>query len=147
MSGERTSGERMTDEGMGGPSSTANEQALTPAVLLWVGLGTVLQIGLVVAGHYSDPVFAVWPMPLLLTSVFAAAAYVIQACRSPADSAWHGGMVGGICAFLGTALAAVLADVPARDLATVTLAAIASGAAGGWLTFVVMNSSAGGGAK
>ena len=132
---------------MSGRGSTAHEAALTPNVLLWAGSGTVVQIGLVVTGHYSDAVYAVWPMPMLLTSVFAAAAYVIQVRRSPGDSAWHGGMVGGICAFLGTALAAVLADAPARDLATVTLAAIALGAAAGWLTFLVMNSSAGGEAK
>jgi len=118
--------------------SMENEEALTPAVLRWAALGTVLQIGWVVAGHYSDAVYALWPVPLLATSIVSSAAYVMQVRRSPGDSAWHGGMVGAICAFLGTALAAVLADVPALDLAKVTLGGMALGAATGWLTFAVV---------
>ena len=123
---------------MSGSGSAADEEALTPAVLLWAGSGTVVQIVLVVTGHYSDPVYAVWPVPTLVTAVLTAAAYVIHVRRSPGDSVWHGGMVGGICAFLGTSLAAILADVPALDLATVTTAAFVFGAAGGWLTFLVV---------
>ncbi len=123
---------------MSGPSSEANAEALTPAVLLWAGLGTILQIGLVVAGHYSDGVYSAWPVPSLSTSVLAGVAYVIHIRRSYGDSAWHGGMVGGICTFLGTALAAVLADVSALQLATVALGGIVVGAVAGVLTFVVL---------
>jgi len=122
-----------------GSSPTTNEEALTPAVLLWAGLGTVIQIALVVAGHYGDAIYAIWPVPSLVTAVVAAVAYVIHVRRSFVDSAWHGAMVGGICTFVGTALAAVLADVPALQLATVTLAAITAGAVIGWLTFAALS--------
>jgi hypothetical protein len=123
---------------MSGSPPTTNEDALTPAVLLWAGLGTVIQIGLVVAGHYSDAVYALWPVPSLATSVVTSIAYAIHIRRSFVDSAWHGAMVGGLCTFVGTALAAVLADTPALQIATVTLAAIAAGAVVGWLTFAVL---------
>ena len=63
---------------------------------------------------------------------------VPEVVNESGDSTWPGEMVAGICTFLGTALAAVLADLPPRDLATVTVAAIAFGAAAGWLTFGVM---------
>ncbi len=123
---------------MSGGVSNANEEALTPAVLLWSGVGSATGVGLVVIGHYSDAVYGVWPLPLVVTSAIAATAYVTQVRRSAGDSTWHGGMVGGICAFLGTALAAVMADVPAMDLATVTLSAIGAGAGVGWLTYAVL---------
>ncbi len=119
-------------------SAVTEDQALTPPVLFWGGLGTVLQIGLVVAGHYSDAVYFAWPVPSLVTAVLAGTAYVAHVRRSSRDSAWHGGMVGGICTFLGTALAAIMADVPALDLATVTLSGIAVAAVAGTLTFAVL---------
>jgi len=117
------------------PSPSAIREPLTPAVLRWAGVGSVFQVGVVVAGHFNDAIYGVWPAPLLSISLLAASAYVIQVRRSSGDSAWHGGMVSGICAFLGVALAAVLADAPTRDLAALTIASIASGALTGWLTF------------
>jgi hypothetical protein len=115
--------------------STANKEALTPAVLMWASLGTVPQLGLVIAGHYSDAIYSTWPEAGLVVGIIVAAGYTIQIRRSFVDSAWHGAMVAAISTFLGTALAAVLADVSALDLATVTLSGIAVGALTGVLTF------------
>jgi hypothetical protein len=115
--------------------SAANQDALTPAVLLWASLGTVPQLGLVIAGHYNDAVYSTWPVAGLVVGVIVAAGYTIQTRRSFVDAAWHGAMVAAISTFLGTALAAVLADVPALDLATVTLSGIAAGALTGVVTF------------
>jgi hypothetical protein len=56
-------------------------------------------------------VFDTWPWPELLVAAFFGSGYVFQIRRSYVDSAWHGGMVGGICSFLGVALAVSLADV------------------------------------
>tara|TARA_B100001123_G_scaffold130413_1_gene151460 strand:+ start:20730 stop:21128 length:399 start_codon:yes stop_codon:yes gene_type:complete len=128
----------INEDKMREPISNANQEALTPAVIFWSGLGTVVQVGLVVVGHYSNAVYSMWPTLLLLISTSFAAAYVIQVRRSAGDSAWHGGMVGGICAFLGVALATILADAPAMDLFTVTLTAIVTAALVGWVTFVVV---------
>ena len=116
----------------------ADEQALTPAVLGWASVGTVAQIILVTAGHYLDVVFDAWPWPELLVAGLAGSAYVIHIHRSYVDSAWHGGMVGGICSFLGVALAVSLADFPPKELATVTLAAIGTGAVCGLVVFGVI---------
>ena len=113
----------------------ADEHALTPAVLRWAGLGTVAQVALVTAGHYLDVVFDAWPWPELLVAGFVGSGYVVQIRRSYVDSAWHGGMVGGICAFLGVALAVSIADVAPKDLATVTLAAVGAGAVCGVAVF------------
>ncbi len=116
----------------------SREDALTPAVLLWGGTGTCVQIALVVAGHYNDAVYSVWPAPLLATAAVSGAAYVIHKRRSLADSAWHGGVVGGICTFLGTALAAVMADVAAMQLVTMSLGGIAVGGVAGSLAFAAL---------
>ena len=113
----------------------ADEDALTPAVVRWAALGTVAQVALVTAGHYVDMVFDTWPWPELLVAALVASGYVVQVRRSYVDSAWHGGMVGGICSFLGVALAVSLADVPPIDLATVTLAATGVGAVCGLAVF------------
>lgn len=112
-----------------------DEDALTPAVLGWASVGTVAQISLVTAGHYLDVVFDAWPWPELLVAGLAGSAYVVHIRRSYVDSVWHGGMVGGICSFLGVALAVSLADFPVKDLATVTLAAIGTGAVCGLAVF------------
>ena len=117
----------------------ADREPLTPAVLRWSALGSAVGVGLVVIGHYNDAVYGVWPLPLVFASAVAASAYVIQVRRSAGDSVWHGGMVGGICGFGATALAAVMADVPAADLATVTLSATGAGAVVGWLTYLLLH--------
>jgi hypothetical protein len=113
----------------------ADEDALTPAVVRWAALGTIAQVALVTAGHYVDMVFDTWPWPELLVAAFFGSGYVFQIRRSYVDSAWHGGMVGGICSFLGVALAVSLADVAPNDLATLTLAAIGAGAVCGLVVF------------
>ena len=107
-------------------------------MFLWASLGTVPQLGLVIAGHYSDAVYATWPVSGLVVGIIVAAGYTIQIRRSFVDSAWHGAMVAAISTFLGTALAAVLADVPALDLATVTLSGVAAGGLTGLLTFAAV---------
>ena len=89
-------------------------------------------------GHYSNTVYSMWPTLLVLISTLFAAAYVSQVQRSAGDSAWHGGIVGGICAFLGVALATILADAPVMHLLTVTLTAVATAALVGWVTFMVV---------
>ena len=118
--------------------SMANQEALTPAVVRWASLGTVPLLGIVIAGHYSDVIYSAWPAPGLVIAMITGAGYTVEIRRSFGDSAWHGGMVAAICTFLGTSLAAVLADVPALDLATVTLSGAAVGAAAGVLTLAAV---------
>ncbi|MDX1747150.1 MAG: hypothetical protein R3324_14530, partial [Halobacteriales archaeon] len=57
--------------------------------------------------------------------------YARAARKSMGDAIWHGGMVGGIAAFLGTAVAVSLADRPGTALLWGTLAGIGVGAAAG----------------
>lgn len=117
---------------------SADEAALTPAVVKWAGIGSAVHLGLVVLGHFFDPVYDAWPWPSLVVAAITGASYAAGVRRSIVDSLWHGGMVGGICAFLGVALAASIADVAPRALATLTPAAILIGAGAGWLVFVVL---------
>jgi len=116
----------------------ADEDALTPAVIRWAALGTIAQVALVTSGHYVDMVFDTWPWPELLVAAFFGSGYVFQIRRSYVDSAWHGGMVGGICSFLGVALAVSLADVAPQGLATLTLTGIGAGAVCGLAVYLAI---------
>jgi hypothetical protein len=91
-------------------------------------LGRVL---LTAAAHYSEVAMA-WELGIGLTiSALFGALYANAVRRSLGDALWHGGMVAGIAAFLGTAVAVTLADRAVADLLWASLAAFAAGSAAG----------------
>jgi hypothetical protein len=104
---------------------------LTPIILKWAAPAAALRVVLTAGAHYSE-VLVRWELllGLAISGVFGAI-YARAVRRSVGDALWHGGMVGGIAAFLGTAVAITLADQAMIDLLWSTLAAFGVGAAAG----------------
>jgi hypothetical protein len=94
--------------------------------------GTVLQLAMVLAGHWVEFIkvngFAAGGMAI---SALAGVAYA-RAARVPRGrSALNGGIAGGACALLGIVVSFLLHDVPAMVLGVGTASSIVTGAIGG----------------
>ncbi|HEX4303819.1 MAG TPA: hypothetical protein VHZ78_13565 [Rhizomicrobium sp.] len=104
-----------------------NMKALQTATLI----GTVLQVAMVVAGHF---------VPYIALNLFAFGGMGISLVagliygRSAAGlggAALGGAIAGGVCALIGIAISVVLGDVPAMILVVGTLSSAVTGAIGG----------------
>jgi hypothetical protein len=95
-------------------------------------LGTLLQLAMVVSGHWVEfiklNVFAVGGM---LISALAGVIYARLARVDRKKSAVQGAIAGGLCALIGIAVSFFLGDVPASILALGTLSSAVTGAIGG----------------
>ena len=94
-------------------------------------IGLVLQVAMVVGGHYSaaiKPLFAVGGMGFSLVAglIFA---FLARGGWSP--DLIGGALAGGICALLGIAVSALLGDVPPSLLLLGTISSVVTGAIGG----------------
>jgi len=106
----------------------------TRALALASTVGTVLQVAMVVAGHSSPAVkalFAVGGMGLSLVAGVVYARLAPGATRG--DAAVGGLLAGAICAFLGILVSRLLGDVPTSLLALGTVSSAVTGAIGGLL--------------
>ncbi|MFZ4687824.1 MAG: hypothetical protein ACOYLS_01170 [Polymorphobacter sp.] len=111
-----------------------NIQALIRAT----GIGTALQVGMVVAGHFApvlqDPGFAIGGMG------FSAVAGWLYARAAPGGwgpALGGGAIAGGVCALLGIAVSVLLGDVPASLLALGTAGSVVTGVAGAALAQIL----------
>ena len=107
-----------------------NTRALTIASLI----GTLLQVAMVVAGHSSPAVAAMFAVGGMGLSLVAGVIYARLAKPATKKSAAiGGGAAGAICAFIGILVSYLLGDVPAQLLALGTLSSALTGAIGGYL--------------
>lgn len=108
------------------------------ALVKWTIVGTVLQLVMVVAGHYVEfirqNVFAIGGMGI---SLVVGVLYVRAAARSAIAAAVGGGVVGGGCALLGILVSVLLGDVPANILLFGTLGSLFAGLIGGIVVHTV----------
>lgn len=116
-------------------STTLERPAGGPSALMnWTIIGTVLQLAMVISGHYVEfirlNVFALGGMGI---SLLAGALWARAAARSRGAGAKGGAIVGGACALIGIAVSLVLGDVPAAVLGFGTLSSAVTGAIGGAL--------------
>ena len=110
------------------PTSPASTTALRNAT----AAGAVLQLAMVIAGHWVEFIrtngFAVGGMAISL----AAGVLFARAARVPRGRAAGGGAVaGGACALIGIAVSFALGDVPALILVVGTASSAVTGAIGG----------------
>lgn len=97
-------------------------------------VGTVLQVAMVVAGHYNKSITGMFAVGGMGFSLVAGVIYVLAAKESAMSAALIGGLVaGGACAFLGILVSYLLGDVPMSLLALGTISSMVTGAIGGAL--------------
>lgn len=109
-------------------SSSSTSAAVKNATVI----GTVLQLAMVLSGHYVEfvrlHVFAVGGMAIsLLAGVICAR----DAGQPRAQSALYGALAGGACALIGIAVSRFLGDVETSILFVGTLGSAVAGAIGG----------------
>ena len=104
------------------------------ALSLAAALGTVLQVAMVLIGHTSPAVAALYAVGGMGISLLAGLAYARWARTAGASAAALGGAIAGaLCAFIGILVSYLLGDVPASLLALGTLSSAVTGAVGGWI--------------
>lgn len=104
-----------------------NRSALIRAVLV----GTVLQVAMVLAGHFVPAIAAQFAIIGMLISLLAGVVYVRAARGGWGDSVIGGLIAGGVCAFLGILVSYVLKDVTADILWMGTAGSAVAGLIGG----------------
>ncbi len=114
------------------------------AVLQATLLGTVLQVAMVVAGHFSSAVTHFFAVGGMGFSLLAGLAYGLLVPRGGRGGIVVGGVVAGAaCAFLGILLSRVLGDVPTSLLLLGTCSSAVTGALGGALALLFRRRTSG----
>jgi hypothetical protein len=104
-----------------------NRQTLIRATVI----GLVLQLIMVVAGHYVLAVKNGFAIGGMLISLIAGVIYVRTTRGSWGDTLIGGALAGGVCALIGIAVSCALGDVDAGVLVFGTLASAVAGSIGG----------------
>jgi hypothetical protein len=104
-----------------------NKQRLTMATLI----GTILQIAMVVAGHWVPAIQGAFMFGGLGLSLIAGAIYAVRANGGWGGAAAGGIVAGGVSALAGIAVSWLLGDVPASLLVLGTVGSAVTGLLGG----------------
>ena len=104
-----------------------NRKALINATVV----GTVLQLIMVLAGHWVPAVASLFAVVGILISLVAGLLYARAAKSAWSDSLLGGVIAGGVCALLGIAVSVLLKDVPPMILVIGTLSSAVGGLVGG----------------
>ncbi|MEO5903627.1 MAG: hypothetical protein ABIQ55_06425, partial [Gemmatimonadaceae bacterium] len=87
------------------------------AMIIAGAVGTILQVGMVVAGHTNKSVTAMFAVGGMGLSLLAGLIYALNTRGSSVGSLAIGGAIaGGICALIGILISHLLGDVPASLL-------------------------------
>lgn len=95
--------------------------------------GTILQLVMVIGGHFSPAIAALFAIAGMLISLVAGALYGVWSGATRGQAGIGGALVGGGCALLGIAVSVALGDVTWSVLLFGTASSAATGGLGGWL--------------
>ena len=104
-----------------------NRRALINATVI----GTVLQLVMVLVGHWVPAVAALFAPIGILLSLIAGLLYARAAKGGWSDSTLGGVIAGAVCALIGIAVSWLLGDVPPIILVIGTLSSAFGGVVGG----------------
>ncbi len=104
-----------------------NRKALINATVI----GTVLQLAMVIVGHFVPAVAALFAPIGILLSLIAGLLYARAVKGSWSDSTLGGAIAGGVCALIGIAVSCLLGDVVPIILVIGTLSSVVGGVVGG----------------
>jgi hypothetical protein len=114
------------------PPLSLAESNRRPAFTSSLIIGTVLQLAMVISGHWIEfiklNVFTIGGMAI---SLLAGVIYARRARTTRGQSALYGAVVGGVCALIGIIVSFALGDVTASILILGTLSSAVTGAIGG----------------
>jgi hypothetical protein len=120
-----------------------NRQPSTRALVNATLLGTMLQVAMVVGGHFIAGIANLFAVMGMTISLVAGLVYARAARRTTRGSSALGGAIaGGLCALIGIFVSFLLGDVPATLLALGTLSSTVTGAIGGLVGHVAPRSPA-----
>lgn len=102
-------------------------------MIKWIGVGTVLQTGMVLAGHWVAAVAKLFGPLGVAISLLVGLLWARESSGSYGEGAGGGAVVGGACALIGILISFLLGDVTAVILAFGTLSSAVTGAVGGLL--------------
>ena len=95
-------------------------------------VGTVLQVGMVVLGHFNAWVREhVYQFGSMMISATAAYLYAMHAGKGYFPGATAGAIVGGLCGLAGIVVSVVLKDTPSCVIPVGTAICVLTGAVGG----------------
>jgi len=97
----------------------------------WLAVGTVLQLLMVITGHYVTAVANLFGPLGMAISLAAGLFWARDAAGSYGGAAGGGAVLGGACALLGILVSLALGDVSATILALGTISSGVTGAVGG----------------
>jgi len=106
-------------------------------LLIATTIGLILQLLMVVAGHYMPPVKAKFAVGGMLISLIAGAIYIRLEQQGWQGALLGGAIAGGVCALLAIAVSVSLKDVPAMVLVIGTLGSVVAGLVGGGIAKLV----------
>ncbi len=101
----------------------------TPALVRATGIGLVLQIVMVVAGHFVPAIAGLFAIGGMGFSALAGWLYG-RAAPEGSQALIGGGLAGGLCALLGIGVSVLLGDVPASLLGLGTGSSVVTGVIG-----------------
>lgn len=103
-----------------------------PALVRSTVVGTLLQLAMVIAGHYSPAIASHFAAGGMTISGIAGLLFALWSRQNTPSGAAGGGVVaGGVSAFMGILVSHLLGDVPASVLGFGTAGSAVSGAIGG----------------
>lgn len=100
-------------------------------MIKWIGIGTALQLAMVLTGHWVTAVANLFGPVGVAISLVVGLLWAREEAAGYGHGAWGGAVVGGACAFLGIVVSWLLGDVTAVILALGTLSSAVTGALGG----------------
>ncbi len=107
-------------------------------------VGTILQLAMVIAGHFVPLIRANFMYGGLGFSLLAGVLYGVRTSGRWRDTAAGGAIAGGVCALIGIALSCALKDVPPPVLLFGTLGSVVAGLLGALGARAALPGSAGG---
>ena len=121
----------------------ADAAGMSSPLVRSTAVGTVLQLAMVVAGHYVPAIKGQFMVGGLSISAVAGLLYSLWSKGgSPAAAVKGGAIAGGGSAFLGILVSNLLKDVPAAVLGFGTAGSVVTGIVGGFLGRFLGKSSA-----
>jgi hypothetical protein len=104
----------------------------TRAIVLATAVGSVLQVGMVVLGHFNSAIAGLFAVGGMGISLLAGVSYAAFARSGSFGSLAAGGAIAGaVCALIGIFVSYLMGDVPASLLVLGSLSSAVTGAVGG----------------